>query len=180
MKADLVLTEKFLQTLDSEGIFTFQTFGEGKNKNQQLSRVLHGTLAKHQIELEALNKKGAGIFVMVNQGDGVVRIGSKTCRTNANVTRIRAVFVDLDGSPLEPILEAGAPPNIIVKSSPGRWHAYWCVNDCPLEQFKSAQTALANRFDGDPSVVDLARVMRLPGFHHRKGPHVMTTIYEEN
>ncbi|MDY7546748.1 DNA-primase RepB domain-containing protein [Glaciimonas sp. CA11.2] len=180
MKADLALAEKFLQTLDSEGIFTFQTFHDEKNKNHRLSRVLHGTLAEHQIELDVLNQQGAGIFVMVNRGDGIVKSDYKTCRTNANVTHVRAVFVDLDGAPLQSILEAGMSPNIIVKSSPGRWHAYWRVNDCPLEQFKSAQTALANRFDGDPTVVDLARVMRIPGFYHRKGPPVMTTIYEEN
>lgn len=180
MEANLAQTKKFLQTLDSEGIFTFQTFDEGKNKTPRLSQVLHGTLAQHQNKLEDLNQRGAGIFVMVNRGDGIVKSGFKTCRTTANVTHVRAIFVDLDGSPLEPILEAGMSPNIIVKSSPERWHAYWRVDDCPLAQFKSAQMALANRFGGDLCVNDLARVMRLPGFFHRKGQPVMTTIYEEN
>src|SRR5215472_5611955 len=38
----------------------------------------------------------------------------------------------------------------------------------PLKVFEPLQKALADRFNGDPAVCDLSRVMRLPGFVHRK------------
>ena len=38
-----------------------------------------------------------------------------------------------------------------------------------FEQFGAVQKAIAARYGGDPSVHDLPRVVRLPGFIHRKG-----------
>lgn len=141
--------------------FTFQTFDDSPHKSPMLSRILHGTLAQHAKRLADLNAQGAGVFVMVNAGDG-------KGRKAANVKRVRALFVDLDGAPLAPVQAAALPPHCIVESSPGRWHAYWIVDDCLLEQFKPMQRALAERFSGDPKVCDLPRVMRLPSFEHRK------------
>lgn len=46
----------------------------------------------------------------------------------------------------------------------------------PLDAFKPAQRALAGKFQGDTSVCDLPRVMRLPGFVHRKGEPFVTRI----
>jgi hypothetical protein len=98
---------------------------------------------------------------MVNRGDG-------QGRSAKNVTEVRALFVDLDGAPMGPLLQCSPAPHAIIESSPGRWHGYWLVENCPLDQFRSAQLALAKRFHGDESVNDLPRVMRLPGFIHRK------------
>ncbi len=82
---------------------------------------------------------------------------------------VRALFVDLDGDPLAPVLESPLEPHAIIESSPGRFHAYWLVDGCPLDQFSQWQKAMAARFNGDPSVHDLPRVMRVPGFVHHKG-----------
>jgi len=86
------------------------------------------------------------------------------------------LFADLDGSPIEPILSAKLEPHMIVESSKGKYHAYWLVDDCPLDQFSIHQKAIAKRFDSDPSVCDLPRVMRVPGFNHLKGVSHNTTI----
>ena len=142
--------------------FTFQTFDDSPAKSPALSRIMHGRLAEHAAALASLNERGAGVFFMVNAGDG-------KGRKAGNVAQVRALFVDLDGSPLAPVQEAALPPHCIVESSPGRWHAYWLVKDCPLDRFKPLQRALAERFDADRKVCDLPRVMRLPGFDHRKG-----------
>src|SRR5208283_4699107 len=123
-------------------------------------------------ELTRLNGQGAGIFIMVNAGD-------LKGRTQENVVSVRAVFVDLDGSPLQPVKDAPFKPHIVVESSPGRYHAYWMVSDCPLEQFTLIQKALARKFNGDPKVNDLCRVLRLPGFYHRKAEPFMTRIEAE-
>ena len=114
---------------------------------------------------------------MVNAGDGVIKAGAKTCRTAANVQRVRAVFVDLDGAPIAPVLDSALPPDWVVRSSPDRWHAYWKVADCPLGEFSPVQTALAAKYNGDPSVKDLPRVMRLPGFVHRKAEPFRTELW---
>jgi len=141
---------------------TFQTFADGGAHRRDLSRILHGTLAEHAPTLATLNARGAGVFVMVNEGD-------RKGRKSGNVLRVRALFLDLDGAPLEPVKAAPLAPHCIVESSPNRWHSYWLVFDCSLPDFTPLQKQLAARFNGDPKVCDLARVMRLPGFDHRKG-----------
>ena len=91
--------------------------------------------------------------------------------------RVRAVFLDLDGAPLAPVLKAGLDPHVVVESSPGKFHIYWLTDDCPLDQFERVQRALARRFGGDPSVHDLPRVLRVPGFLHRKNePFLVHTL----
>ncbi|MGQ0511546.1 MAG: AAA family ATPase [Betaproteobacteria bacterium] len=166
---DLHEAQRFLDLIAPGEDVTFQTFPDADNaKKPGLARVLHGRLEDHAAELAHLNANGAGIFVMVNAGDGLVHKGAKTCRTAANVVRVRAVFVDLDGAPLAPVVDADTPPQIVVESSPAKWHAYWLVSDCPPEAFRALQAGLAARFNGDTAVVDLPRVLRLPGFVHQK------------
>jgi hypothetical protein len=167
---DLALARRFIELLtgDTDGVVTFQTFDDSALKRGGLARVLHGNLGQHESQLVKLNQQGAGVFVMVNEGDGKVREGKTTCRTIANVVKVRALFVDLDGSPLQPVLDAGESPHIVIESSPGRWHGYWRTTDTTLAEFGACQTALAQLFSADPSVKDLPRVMRMPGFFHQK------------
>lgn len=167
---------KFLDALDSGGTFTFQAFPEAEGSHTR-PKVLHGTLEKHGAELEALNRAGSGNFVMVNAGDGVILAGARTCRTTANVIRVRALFVDLDGAPVAPVLRCALPPDWVVQSSLRRWHAYWKVTDCQLDEFASLQSDLAQTFNGDRTVKDLPRVMRVPGFYHRKAEPFRSELY---
>lgn len=176
MDVNLEQAQRYLQLLGGNSAFTFQTFDDSPQKRAHLARVFHGSLAQHAAALTNLNRQGAGVYVMVNEGDGKVHPDKRTCRTAKNVIRVRALFVDLDGAPLQPLLDAAVPPDIIVESSPGRYHGYWLGVDCPLVGFTPSQLALAKKFDGDPSVSDLPRVMRVPGFFHQKGEPFMTCI----
>ncbi len=162
--------QRFLDVLAPDGNLTFQTFDDSDEKREDLIRILHGDLTKNASDLESLNSDGAGIFVMVNEGD-------LKGRKKENVQRVRALFVDLDGASLEPVLDCGLTPHIIVESSPGRYHAYWLITDCPLGQFGPLQKRLAARFNGDKSVNDLPRVMRVPGFLHQKGQPLLTRVH---
>ena len=176
LKPSIAAAQVFLNVLDPSGTFTFQTFDDDKKrKNQSLARVFHGTLTQHQQVLVALQQQGAGIFVMINRGDGVVHSGQKTCRTAISVVAIRALFADLDGAPIAPVL-AALQPDIVVETSPGRWHAYWLTNDCPLAEFRMRQQQIAAKFGADPKVFDLPRVLRLPGFFHQKDEPFMTRM----
>ena len=163
--------------------FTFQTFDdvevwdEAKQKavkrmDKNLVRVLHGTFNQHKNALAAINKRGGGVFVTVNETD-------LTGIKQENILKVRALFVDLDGAPIQPIqdLPEDLQPHIIIESSPNRWHAYWLVNNCELEQFKQLQQALAAKFDGDKAVNNINRVMRLAGFSHNKGKSFITHIH---
>jgi hypothetical protein len=153
---------RFLQRLDPEAdAYTFQTFDDNRTKRGDLARVMHSDFDRVADSLDGLQERHAGVFVTVAATDGKGRQAH-------NVERVRAVFVDLDGAPLAPVLESGLGPHIVVESSPGRFHAYWLTDDCPLQDFERVQRALARRFSGDPSVHDLPRVMRLPGFRHFK------------
>ena len=119
-----------------------------------------------------LNEQGAGIFVTVNATNF-------KGRETTNIIRVRALWVDLDGAPLAPVTTWRAP-HIVVASSPGKFHAYWRVTDVALEAFSDLQKSLAAKFNGDKSVHDLPRVMRLPGFLHRKGEPFLTHIVSTN
>jgi hypothetical protein len=155
---------QFLKLLDPAATkFEFRTFDDDKARNdkENLLRTFYGTLAKHAIRLQQLNDKGAGVFVTINETDGKGR--------NADhIVRIRAAFADLDGAPLEPVMRALLLPHIVVESSPGKFHVYWRAEGMAPEDFKPVQKAVAERFHSDPAVHDLPRVMRLPGFFHRK------------
>lgn len=168
---DLREAQTFLDLLAPCGTITFQTFAESAREPAGLARILHGTLDTHAAQLETLNCRGAGVFVMVNEGDG-------KGRKAANVQTVRALVVDLDDAPLAPVLDGPLRPHLVVQSSPERYHAYWLAGDLPLEHFTPLQKAIAARFKGDPSVIDLCRVMRLPGFWHRKAVPFRTRLLE--
>jgi hypothetical protein len=158
---DLNQADDFLEALDPGADFTFQTFPEGDTPSSVSPTILHGKLKEHAARLTALNNADHGIFVMINAGD----LKGRSAR---NVTRVRALFVDSDNGPIQPLLDAAIAPHIAVESSPGKGHGYFLVDDCPLDKFKERQHALADRFNGDRAVCDVSRVMRLPGFFHLK------------
>lgn len=177
LNIDLSMVSRFLTTLaqvTESDEFTFQVFPEGQShKGKAYAKILHGTLAGLGATLMASNREGCGVYVTVNQTDG-------KGRKEGNILQVRALFVDLDGSPLEPIQQALIEPHIIVESSPGRFHAYWIVEGVSLKEFSSIQKALAKKFAGDPAVNDLSRVMRLPGFYHLKNTPQQTKIIFES
>jgi hypothetical protein len=173
---DLTEAERFLAALapgsnSATRCWTFQTFDDNKDrKDQHLARVLHGSLDEHAATLAQLNAQGAGIFVTVNETN-------LRGRTTENIVKVRAVFSDLDGAPLVPVLASEPAPHIVVESSPDRWHPYWLPSYVRLKNFRALQQVLIRRYGGDPAVHDLPRVLRLPGFIHRKGEPFRTRIH---
>jgi Protein of unknown function (DUF3987)/RepB DNA-primase from phage plasmid len=187
LEPDRSEASRFLTLLDPTATyFTFQTFDDDIERREErklklaetnkqrrakglkplrlkdpFARILHGTLDKRWKELCELNAQRAGIYVTVNETDG-------HGRSTENIKRVRALFNDLDGAPLEPLLKSRQPPHLVVESSPGKFHAYRFVTGINLEQFEGLQKNLAAEFSSDPGVCDLPRVLRLPGFIHQK------------
>ena len=163
--------ELFLRTLDPEANgFTFQTFTDSKKSRDShkhtrtgdpLARILHGSLDQNWNVLVELSKAGAGIYVTINKTDFRGRSAS-------NIISVRAYFVDLDGAPLANLRRLQSIPHLFTQTSRGRFQVFWRVIGGRLQTFAGTQSRLATLLGGDPSVCDLPRVMRLPGFPHQK------------
>ncbi|MGO9116842.1 MAG: phage/plasmid primase, P4 family [Desulfomonilaceae bacterium] len=166
---------------------SFQYFDD-KKQGRVKSGHCHGTLAENFDFLSSINFRGAGIYMMVNEGD-------LNGRSEENVTAVRCVFVDLDGSDIEPARQAFLKPHLITKTSTddsGREHyqVFWrinpiAVNDANRLKIKAGysliQNTLAEQSGGDKKITeDLCRVMRLPGFYHMKGHPQLCSIIEAN
>ena len=170
MTPDLNETNRFLNILfGPDPSMCWQTF-----KNSPTCEAKpgwrYGSLSKVKDWLIESNQQGLGVYFVVNEGDG-------KGRSTINITKVRSLFLDLDGAPLQPVLDCELQPAVITESSPGRYQAFWPVHDCPLEKFTGIQTALAERFQGDFAVCDLPRVMRLPGFYHLKNAPFQSKIH---
>ena len=148
-------------------IHTFLTFGDA-DKSGSLIRIMQGTLEDCRPELEELNRRGAGVFVTINETDGQGRAVS-------NVVRVCALVADFDTQDFNRTFDNfSLVPSIVIESSPGKHHAYWIIEDTlPLDEFKLCQKALAALLGSDPTICDLPRVMRVPGFLHQKGQPFM-------
>ena len=190
LQPDKAEAERFLAVLDpNANAFTFQTFDDDKERlraraeenvqrklagkkplpKDDFARIRNGTLDQHWNALCKLNAQRAGVFVTINATDG-------KGRETENIVRVRALFNDLDGAPLGPVTQSKPTPHIVVELSPGRFHPYWLVDNVELKEFTVLQKGLIEHFDGDKAVHDLPRVMRLPGFVHRKSKPFLSRI----
>jgi hypothetical protein len=164
---DLAEANRFLKLLDPNAKqFTFQTFDDkkkGEAGDPKLARVIP---APSLSEPQRLYEQGAGVYVTVNATDG-------TGRKRENIKRVRAVWQEDDGGQAGPLpLE----PSLVVETSPRHFHRYWLVrDDWPTdEQGRADFDALMERMvathGSDKNAKDLSRVLRIPGFLHRKDP----------
>ena len=153
---------------------TFQTFTDytPKPDPDPLARVLFGCLEALAEELERLNDQGAGIFVSVNPTAGG--------RKKTNITGLRGWHSDLD---LKDATESFAPELLPIKPTmmvmtPNGWHPYW-LSEVPMPcedqarrgeheaELKAICLAL-KPFGADKRTSDVTRVLRLPGYFHKK------------
>ena len=124
--------------------------------------------------LEAKQAEGWNIFVCMNPFPA----GTKT-RTESLVSVIRNLYLDVDKTKkngdraLRLIDEAVASnsieaPTSILESSDGNYHVDWRVSGFSWDEAKAMLSVLSNKLGGDPSAIDLNRVLRLPGFKNLK------------
>jgi hypothetical protein len=168
---------EFLQNLDSspDASFNIEHYtdlpkGEKKPKPDPLSgRYANLTLAEVCAllpELHTINEKGAGIFVARNQCTGH--------RSEDNVSRVRGVHADMDDVTEAQLAAVTAilPASIIVQSSgPDRFQLYWQLAEgesLTKAETKAINRCLVKRHGADKAAVDVARLLRLPGFKHMK------------
>ena len=87
-------------------------------------------------------------------------------RKKENIIRIRAVWNEDDGTH-----HGGCPlvPNILVETSPHRYHHYWLFDgELTPGEFRAIMRTMVAKYGCDKNATDTARVMRVPGFFHNK------------
>lgn len=127
-----------------------------------------GTLPAIWPTLLDYQARGYGVFININQLDG-------NGRELANVQSIRTHVVDLDNLSAAQNLERAAAwypaPSFAVQTSPNKFHAYWISTPYrDNDRYTLIARKLRQFFDGDKSVIDPTRVLRLAGTLHLKDP----------
>jgi len=121
-------------------------------------------------------------------------VGARTNKKSGkkqDVGYISTLWLDIDekdGTPKDEALkllrEWIHKPSYIIDSGHGI-HAYWVLRE-PVEpsefsRVEAVNRALAHKFNGDMSVVDIARIMRVPGsLNVKEKPFLPVTILETN
>lgn len=159
--------------------FCVQTFDDNDTDEKDNSLIRCGKpLEFTKDELKNLNKKGAGIYFTVNQFP-------EGRRRQTDCVGINAWYAESDTLPIEVQREnlrnSPLPPSFIVKSKKSL-HAYWLAKDATKENFIKIQMGLRDKFQGDTTMKDIARVLRIPGFLHQKdrANPVLVEILEAN
>ena len=159
----------FLRLLDPNAKrFTFQTFEDRKPVTKpDLARVV-----EDRQQVARLHAHGAGVYVTVNETDGKGRCSD-------NIIRVRAIWQEDDDSHDGPFPLA---PSMVVETSPRHFHRYWLVaDDWPADQqgradFASVMERMVESYGSDKHAKDIARVLRVPGFLHRKAVPTLVRI----
>jgi hypothetical protein len=148
--------------------FTFQTFQDKKPVTRpELAKVIEDK--KLLLQLHA---HGAGIYITVNETDGKGRCSD-------NIIRVRAIWQEDDNSHDGPFPLA---PSMVVETSQGHFHRYWLIaDDWPADQqgradFASVMERMVESYGSDKNAKDIARVLRVPGFLHRKAMPALVRI----
>lgn len=137
------------------------------------ARPRRGTLNQCWPELCQMNAQGFGIYATIAETNGGTG--------NEHVTGFRAQYIDLDGIDANQRFTNACAwdmqPQFYVQSSPGKFHIYWKVEKHgDPARFTTVQRKLVTKFNGDPTVIDPARIMRLPGSLHMKNPTAPTVV----
>ena len=124
--------------------------------------------ADFQAWLSYLNAQKHDLFLSMN----TLKQGSRG-RTKQDIDRIRHIFLDFDedGDRLvEKLLARNdlPEPNYLVSTSPDKWQVIWKVDGFDKTGAEELEKGLVRSTGADPSVVDVARVLRLPGFYNHK------------
>jgi hypothetical protein len=122
------------------------------------------------------NAKGGNIYLSINS----LR-PEATGRTRQEVQAIRHVYLDIDTdgpTVLNKVMTDSRIPkaNYVLDTSPEKYQILWKVQEFSLGQAESLQRIMAGEFGADRTVVDAARVLRIPGFYNKKyaEPHQVT------
>ena len=143
---------------------------------QRIAAAERVAAPEFQAWLRHMNAQKHEVYVSMNTlKEGAGR------RTKEDVGRIRHVYLDFDDNgtaAVEALLkrEDLPEPNYVISSSPDKWQVIWKIEGCSKHEAEGIERGLVSDTGADPAVIDVARVLRLPGFYNHKygHPHLVT------
>lgn len=171
-------TKQFLLHFKDFAIQTFDDNDVGKDlKNHSL--ITCGKPSDYSKEkLKDLNDRGAGIYFTPNQFPTGKRSKDICAGINAWYTECDDLSIDeqwknLRACPLQ--------PSFVVQSKKSL-HAYWLAKDATILNAEKILRGLVKHFQGDSSCAEISRVLRIPGFYHKKDREnpVLVGLVEEH
>ena len=155
----------------------------GKERNKEANA--HWTKST-RITRKDLETDIKAVLNLVNQGmtRGTYFIVNAGGTVKNEIKRINAWFCENDTLSIEEQLErlndCPLPPSVLVIAKKSV-HAYWLVRgDCIISEWENIQKRLIAHFDGDKSLINANRLMRLPFFDHVKFTGENARVGDEN
>ena len=152
----------------------FAFIGEANGKkavSHEFIKAADACTEQNFLALQQTNKN-YNIYVAMNPFKPEL-IGKDTGRTKANVETVKRLYAEVDTNGpavLERITTSSSVPrpSVVLESSPGKFQFIWNVNGLTKETAEPLLKAIANNFETDPAVAEVARVLRVPGFENLK------------
>lgn len=149
---------------------------------QRITSAADLSSERYQAWLRHLNAHGYDLFIGMNPLTGRPRAAGngkpRPMREKQDVLDVRRLQLDLDKSgarSLQSVFDDVARkvlprPAAVIRSSARNYQVVWHTipSAWTPDQAEELMARLAERYDGDPSVADVARVMRLPGYQNKK------------
>ena len=136
---------------------------EGRRRHP--SYEFEGTLASTAERTSKLNLDGYNVYIVAQRTKPLPAKGYFTRDTD--IIGVRCLYADGDDSEL-PSEWHVEPTFILVHPKTGRWWAYWIVTNFPLDQLRDMVKRIAIHYDGDISICNPARIVRLAGYDRWK------------
>ena len=146
--------------------YTGGFFGEEASKRESFEKLID------------MNKREAGIFFSVNSFPEVRRAmlcsginawwverDAKKLKDGTVINSKEQQQKDIDAGPLE--------PSIIIESR-NSLHTYWLAKDGTIDNFNKILDRVCDYYKGDKGAKGVNRVLRIPGFQHRKEDEAFT------
>jgi DNA primase RepB-like protein len=131
--------------------------------------------SEYQAWLRHMNARKYEVYISMN----TLKQGTHR-RTKDDVDLIRHVYLDFDEqgtAAVAALLEREdlPEPNYLINSSPDKWQVIWKIADCTKDEAQEIERGLVRDTGADSAVIDVARVLRLPGFYNHKysRPHMV-------
>jgi hypothetical protein len=142
---------------------------------QRVASIERVVAPEYQAWLRHMNAQKYEVYISMNTlKEGTYR------RTKADVDQIRHVYLDFDEdgtAAVRKLLQrTDVPePNYLINSSPDKWQVIWKIAGCDKGEAEGIERGLVADTGADPAAIDIARVLRLPGFYNHKysRPHMV-------
>ena len=124
--------------------------------------------------LAEYNRNGWNVYVCMNP----IKAGALS-RKKSDIVVVRTAYAEVDhnGEECRAAMRADVAagiipyPSIAVESSPHKYQFIWMVQGIDANTQEGINRALVAKYNTDPQSVDVARVLRLPGFRNMKAEY---------